>query len=89
MSLTAGALPPRYLPGQALHAEWTKFRTVPGPSWLLAEAVALIVAVGVAAASAAQCQSVTCGIDPAKASFTGIYPGKAVVSLSCDAGGME
>jgi ABC-2 type transport system permease protein len=29
----------------ALHAEWTKLRTVPGPAWLLLAAVALTVAV--------------------------------------------
>jgi ABC-2 type transport system permease protein len=26
---------------QALHAEWTKLRTVPGPGWLLVAAMAL------------------------------------------------
>ena len=31
MSLTARVAPPRYLLGQALHAEWTKFRTVGRP----------------------------------------------------------
>jgi ABC-2 type transport system permease protein len=82
MSLTARVAPPRYLPGQALHAEWTKFRTVAGPAWLLAGIVAVTVAVGVAAASAAQCQSATCGIDPAAVSFTGIYPGQAVVAVA-------
>jgi ABC-2 type transport system permease protein len=67
---------------QALQAEWTKFRTVAGPSWLLAAIVTLTVAVGVAAASAAQCQSATCGIDPAKVSFTGSYPAQAVVAVA-------
>jgi len=81
MSLTAGVAPPRYLLGQALHAEWTKFRTVAGPSWLLAGVVALTVAVGAAAASVAQCQSATCGIDPATVSFTGIYPAQAVAAV--------
>jgi ABC-2 type transport system permease protein len=66
----------------AVRAEWTKFRTVAGPSWLLAGVVALTVAVGVAAASAARCSSATCGIDPAKVSFTGIYPGQAVVAVA-------
>ena len=67
---------------QALHAEWTKLRTVAGPAWLLAGAVALTVAVGTVAASAAQCQSATCGIDPAKVSFTGIYLGQAAVAVA-------
>src|SRR5712691_9863841 len=82
MSLTARVAPPRYLLGQALHAEWTKFRTVAGPSWLLAGVVAVTVAVGVAAASAARCRSATCGIDPATVSFTGTYPGQAVVAVA-------
>src|SRR5580693_4589440 len=82
MSLTARVAPPRYLLGQALHAEWTKFRTVAGPAWLLAGVVTLTVAVGAAAASAAQCQSATCGIDPAKVSFTGIYLSQAAVAVA-------
>ena len=89
MRLTARAAPPRYLPGQArqaaaaaLRAEWTKFRTVAGPAWLLAGVVTLTVAVGAAAASAAHCRSATCGIDPATVSFTGIYPGQAVAAVA-------
>ena len=82
MSLTARVAPPRYLPGQALHAEWTKFRTVAGPAWLLAGVVTLTVAVGVAAASVARCRSATCGIDPAKVSFAGIYPAQAVAAVA-------
>ena len=89
MSLTARVAPPLYLLGQALHAaaaalkaEWTKFRTVAGPSWLLAGAVTLTVAVGAAAASAARCQSAKCGIDPAAVSFTGIYPAQAVAAVA-------
>jgi ABC-2 type transport system permease protein len=82
MSLTARAARPGYPLGRALHAEWTKFRTVAGPSWLLAGAVAVTVAVGVVAASVHQCQSAGCGIDPAKVSFTGIYLGQAVVAVA-------
>jgi ABC-2 type transport system permease protein len=82
MSLTAQVAPPHYLLGQALHAEWTKFRTVAGPAWLLAGVVTVTVAIGVAAASAAQCQSASCGIDPATVSFTGIYPGQAVAAVA-------
>ena len=82
MSLTARVAPPRYQLGQALHAEWTKFRTVAGPSWALAGVVALTVAIGAAAASAARCPSAGCGIDPATVSFTGIYPAQAVVAVA-------
>ncbi len=83
MSITTRVAPPRHpLLGQALHAEWTKFRTVAGPAWLLAGIVTLTVAVAVTAASAARCRSATCGIDPASVSFTGIYPAQAVVAVA-------
>jgi ABC-2 type transport system permease protein len=82
MSLTARAAFPPHPVGPGLHAEWTKFRTVAGPWWLLAGIVALTVAVGAVAASAAHCQSATCGIDPAAVSFTGIYPAQAVVAVA-------
>jgi ABC-2 type transport system permease protein len=82
MSLTARAAFPPHPVGQALHAEWTKFRTVAGPGWLLAGVVTLTVAIGVAAASAARCQSAKCGIDPATVSLTGIYPAQAVAAAA-------
>jgi ABC-2 type transport system permease protein len=82
MSLTARAARPGYPLGRALHAEWTKFRTVAGPSWLLAGAVAVTVAVGAVAASMHQCQSAGCGIDPARVSFTGVYLGQAVIAVA-------
>jgi len=66
----------------ALRAEWTKFRTVAGPSWLLAGVVALTVAVGAAAARVTQCSSASCGVDPAHVTFTGIYVGQAVVAVA-------
>ncbi len=81
MSLTVRAPAPRYPLGHALHAEWTKFRTMAGPSWLLAGLVTLTV-VGLAAASAARCQSATCRIDPAMVSFAGIYLGQAVAAVT-------
>jgi ABC-2 type transport system permease protein len=89
MSFAARVAPPRYRPGrarhaavQALRAEWTKLRTVPGPAWLLAGVVTLTVVVGAAAAAGAQCSSATCGQDPAKVSFTGIYLGQAMVAVA-------
>ena len=82
MSIAARVAPLRYLLGQALHAEWTKFRTVAGPSWLLAGVVTLTVVVAAAAASTAQCQPAACGIDPATVSFTGIYPAQAAVAVA-------
>ena len=68
--------------GPGLDAEWTKFRTVAGPSWLLAGVFALTIAVGAAAASVVRCQSATCGIDPATVSLTGIYPAQAVAAVA-------
>jgi ABC-2 type transport system permease protein len=82
VSLGAQVAPPPHPVAQALHAEWTKLRTVAGPAWLLAGVIALTVAVGAAAASAAQCSSAACGVDPAKVSFTGIYLGQAVVAVA-------
>ena len=82
MRVAARVAPPRYLLGRALHAEWTKFRTVAGPSWLLAGVVALTVAVGATAASVARCPSAACGIDPAKVSFTGVYLSQAVAAVA-------
>jgi ABC-2 type transport system permease protein len=82
MSIAARVAPPRYLLGQALHAEWTKLRTVPGPAWLLAGVVAVTVVVAVPVINAAECSSAACGIDPAKVSFTGIYLSQAVVAVA-------
>jgi ABC-2 type transport system permease protein len=65
----------------ALHAEWTKFRTVAGPGWLMLAAAALTAAVGVAAANAASCPGQACSVDPAKVSLTGLYLGQAVVAI--------
>jgi ABC-2 type transport system permease protein len=66
----------------ALHAEWTKVRTVAGPAWLLAGVIALTVALGLAVTSTVRCSSAGCGMDPAKVSFTGIYLGQAVVAVA-------
>jgi ABC-2 type transport system permease protein len=82
VSHAARVVPPRCLLGRALHAEWTKFRTVAGPAALLAGVVTLTVAVGAAAASASRCSSATCGIDPAKVTFTGIFPAQAVAAVA-------
>jgi ABC-2 type transport system permease protein len=66
---------------RALHAEWTKVRTVAGPGALLLAAVVLTAAVGVISANAVSCPGRTCQIDPAKVSLTGIYLGQAVVAI--------
>ena len=66
----------------ALHAEWTKLRTVAGPAWLLAALVTLTIAVSALATAAVTCPSGTaCAVDPAKLSLTGIQFGQAIVAV--------
>ena len=65
----------------ALHAEWTKLRTVGSTFWLLVAAAGLTVAVGAAAAAATGCPSGHCAEDPARISLTGVYLGQAVVAV--------
>jgi ABC-2 type transport system permease protein len=66
----------------AVRAEWTKLLTVPGPVWLLAAVVGLTVAVGAAADAASRCPAtMTCPVDTAKLSLTGIQLGQAVVAI--------
>jgi ABC-2 type transport system permease protein len=66
----------------ALHAEWTKLRTISGPAWLLLGLVALTVGVSVAAAGATYCPAgMQCAVDPTKLSLTGIQVGQAVVAI--------
>jgi ABC-2 type transport system permease protein len=66
---------------RALHAEWTKRRTLASTSWLLLAAAALTIAVSAAAAAATRCPSGACADDPAKVSLTGVYLGQAVVAV--------
>jgi ABC-2 type transport system permease protein len=72
----------------ALRAEWTKLRTLPGTGWLLLAAAALTIAVGAAAAWAFSCSPAhggcspaASGADPAKISLTGVYLGQAVIAV--------
>lgn len=75
--------------GDALRAEWTKFRTVAGPGWLLAAGIALTAGVSAIAANSVTCPRGGCQIDPAKVSLTGIYLGQvivAIVAVTCVSG---
>jgi ABC-2 type transport system permease protein len=66
----------------ALHAEWTKLRTVSGPAWLLLGVVVLTIAVSAAAVGATHCpQGMTCPVDTTKLSLTGVQVGQAVVAI--------
>ncbi len=66
---------------EALHAEWTKLRTLPGTGWLLVAAAALTIAVSTAADAASTCPSGGCQADPAKLSLTGVQVGQAIVAI--------
>jgi ABC-2 type transport system permease protein len=66
----------------ALHAEWTKLRTVPGTVWLLAATIVLTVAVSIAAAAGTRCPpGMGCPVDTTKLSLTGVQFGQAVVAI--------
>jgi ABC-2 type transport system permease protein len=71
----------------ALHAEWTKLRTLAGTWWLLAAAVAATIAAGVAVAASAAVPAGPSGrvaaaaADPARLSLAGVTVGQAVVAL--------
>jgi len=65
----------------AVHAEWTKLRTVAGPGTMLLAAIALTAGVGALAANAVSCPAGGCQIDPAKVSLTGVYLGQAIVAI--------
>jgi ABC-2 type transport system permease protein len=73
----------------ALHAEWTKLRTLAGTWWLLLAAAGLTVVVSAAVAAAYRCSPgaaggcapAATGADPAKISLTGVYLGQVIVAL--------
>jgi len=64
----------------ALHAEWTKMRTVAGPRWLLLGTIALTVALS-AAVTEVTCDAAGCGDDTTKLSLTGVDLGQALVAI--------
>lgn len=70
----------------ALHAEWTKVRTLPGTFWLLAATAVLTVGAGAAAGAAFHCSSAACspaatGADPARISLTGVDLGQVLAAV--------
>lgn len=65
----------------ALHAEWTKLRTLAGTFWLLFVAVVLTVGLSAAAAAGVSCTSSACNQDAAKTSLTGVYSGQLVIAI--------
>jgi ABC-2 type transport system permease protein len=65
----------------ALHCEWTKLRTVAGPSWLLLATVVLTVVLSAFAATSARYAQAGPGLDLTRLSLTGIYLGQAIVAI--------
>ena len=71
----------------AVHAEWTKLRTLAGTWWLLAAAVAVTIAAGAAVAGTAALPPGPSGgapaaaADPARISLAGVTLGQAIVAL--------
>jgi ABC-2 type transport system permease protein len=65
----------------ALHAEWTKVRTVAATAWLLIATVALTVLVGAASSAAQKCSSMACDVDSAKTYLIGVDFGQVIVAL--------
>jgi ABC-2 type transport system permease protein len=66
----------------ALHAEWTKLRTLPATGWLLLGVVAATVVTSATVSATVSCTSTAaCHIDTTKLSLTGTYLGQAVVAV--------
>ena len=64
----------------ALHAEWTKARTLAATWWLLLAVIATTVATGGVAAAATTCPAAGCGQDPAKIALAGVDLSQAIVA---------
>lgn len=65
---------------EALHAEWTKLRTVPSTGWLLLTAIALTVGASALTAAIVKCPA-SCTADTTKVSLTGVELGQAAVAV--------
>jgi ABC-2 type transport system permease protein len=65
---------------EAVHAEWTKLRTVPSGGWLLLTAIVLTVGVSVLETATTKCPA-ECADDTTKLSLTGIWVGQAAVAV--------
>jgi ABC-2 type transport system permease protein len=66
---------------RALHAEWTKLRTVIATAWLLGGAIVLTVTLSAIVALAVRYSSTGSGQDLTKLSLAGIYLGQAIVAI--------
>jgi ABC-2 type transport system permease protein len=66
---------------RAVHAEWTKARTVTGTGWLALGALSLTVALGAVVSLATHEGQTGSGEDLTRLSLTGVYLGQAVVAV--------
>ena len=66
---------------EALHAEWTKLRTVPSTGWLLVTAIVLTIGASTLATVAEKCPA-SCGVDTTRLSLTGILLGPIVSTMA-------
>lgn len=65
----------------AIHAEWTKLRTVAGTGWLMAGAVAITVAASAGIDASTHVSPGGAGQDPTKLALIGVDLGQAVVAV--------
>jgi len=65
----------------ALHAEWTKMRTMAGNGWLVTAIVGLTIGLSAAVSAAVDCTSAGCDADPTKTALTGVVLGQAIVAI--------
>jgi ABC-2 type transport system permease protein len=65
---------------EAVHAEWTKLRTVSSSGWLLLTMIVLTVGASALAAEVVKCPA-SCAQDTTKTSLTGIQIGQAAVAI--------
>jgi len=66
---------------RALHAEWTKVRTVAGNAWLVGGALVLMIGLSAAVSAAVECTPSGCSADPTRTALTGVVLGQAVVAI--------
>ena len=65
----------------AVHAEWTKLRTVAATTWLLLGAIVSTVAVSSVVIAAVSCSPGDCFGEPTRLMLTGVYLGQALVAV--------
>ena len=71
----------------AVHAEWTKLRTLPGTFWLLAATAVVTIAVSAGVSAGFHCAPAYCtpadtGADPAKFALSGLYVGQVLAACA-------